>query len=301
MLSLPEKDNQSSLYHTLLVRSKYVGLTRDRKFYVTLDDLSTCKDYDSKRYVCKSLIIHDENADPICETSILHQDKEKYNQLCNIMTTKGNFKIIHRLTRNKWLLLYTDPINIVEGCGKKFSTTKLEGAGVLTLNEQCTATLQSTKIHGEGEIETKLKLPEMKIDIIEQIYNHPQVKNLPDIEIKPVNYNHAKLNDLKAEAQQMADINQELSRVNYKNDGFNQQHSILLYIISICVIGYIIYRCCCIAYEIAPAQCCHSLRCPGRRRRQTEDIEMQEPHNSREISHEEPQYSSIMRRIPEEL
>lgn len=138
----------------------------------------------------------------------------------------------------------------------------------------------------------------MNIDIIEEIYKNPLVRNLPDVKIQSVNYNNAKLSDLKAEAQQMADIKQELNRISYSSNGLNQQSSILLYVIAICIVGYIIFRCCCTNNDVTPTHgFCRSLRCPGRRTRRVDDIEMQQ-HNSNDAHRDEPHYASVTRRIP---
>ncbi|KAG7296605.1 hypothetical protein JYU34_020416, partial [Plutella xylostella] len=213
ILSLPMKDNLS-LYHTLLVQNKYVGLTRDRRFYSTFEDLSSCNEYNTDRLICQSMIVHDANAEPICETSILRQENDLYNQHCNIMSTKGEFRVIHRLRKNTWLIIYSDKVNIIEDCGHNFTSTKFQGAGILTLENYCTATIQTTKLKGEGETETKIRIPDLKIDIISEINNHPLIDRVAEVELEHTKYNNIKLDNLDNAANQMKNIKSELERIS---------------------------------------------------------------------------------------
>lgn len=291
ILSLPKQDNYTIsksntyngtyLYHTLLVQNKYIAITKDGRFYTTLEELSTCKTYTSSKLICNSLIIHDENAEPTCETAILKHDNTNYNIYCKIMTTRGNFKIIKHLRKNTWLLLFTDSVNIIEVCNNNGSTTnKFSGTGILTIPENCITTVHTTKLKSESQtkFEIKLQLPEIKIDIMDEVYNHPLIKHIEEVTIKPIQNGNLNLDKLNPAAYEMKNIHRELEKIRQYDPPNSYMHTnhILIYIITISIVGYVIYRCCCNNRVIAPILGhCKSSRCPGRRQRRAEDIEME--------------------------
>lgn len=148
MVSLPKCQHDKCIF--VLPESEYIGFTQDRREYIRMNDLNTCKSLDNETMICtESETSYTVLNKAHCDVDILLDRKVSLETDCDIRVGRFNNEIFHNVAKNRYLYVIKQsvPMTLICHVGFKspvtYSFTLNAGVGVVQGTGLKSCTLKS--------------------------------------------------------------------------------------------------------------------------------------------------------------
>ncbi|XP_072946165.1 uncharacterized protein [Epargyreus clarus] len=136
-IPVPHDDVNSKSYALIIPTTAFVALNQDKSKYITLNDISNCKNINSDIYICKDLNEFNVQDYPICETEILTKVLTILPKQCKTNFLYGHTNIWQSLDNNRWVFTQSEPSKLSVECRSDVKEFTISGTGILTLKPDC--------------------------------------------------------------------------------------------------------------------------------------------------------------------
>lgn len=238
LYSIPTKSVGQKHYHTIIAESRYVGISKDNRQYLRLNDIKKCQKISSSTSLCKNIVPIALQTAP-CEINVI--TKLSAENCRPVMMNFEDYNVI-KLNKNKWIIILSSKLPFVSTCPQEASKTRiLEGNTLITMTPKCTAYIGTTQIYAEGEKTSNITdldiIPQVPFDCCEQLPNEETVA------LKPIKIQHINLDELNTAAHKLDEQRDLLNQLG--NQSFMQKHLGGFAIFTIIVVSIIVIIWCC--------------------------------------------------------
>lgn len=210
LFSTPIKHPASNLYHTIIPKSKYVGLSRDNREYIHMNDIDSCKPVEDN-LLCYNLI-PDPGQRPPCEINIISNLKPDRCESVIMALDEYN---IQALKKNRWIVIITKSLPMKTSCSNQIKTTMIHENSILQLPQGCRAFIGTIQISATEHNSTT------KQDNIIPIIPYNCCENIPmkidKMKLKPIPIRNIKLDEFHNLDENINDFKEQLYNINHKS------------------------------------------------------------------------------------
>lgn len=245
-IPVPHNVTTYKSYALIIPTTSYVALNEDKSKYLTLGDISKCKNVNPDVFVCKELNEFNVQDYPICETEMLTTVLTKLPKECKTNFLYGHVNIWQSLDNNRWIFTHSEPTKLSVECKNQITEYTILGTGILTLKPECIGLCKNVKLL------TK-KHPMYKFNHIHSDFNLINDSCCNIAKFRTVNYNKSviklpdldlhRLNQIDTRADDMLQIIQKLKSDNDSIPSLTY-NSVTLYVLVTLFVIFILYYFC---------------------------------------------------------
>lgn len=219
---IPILDNRTGYHHILPTMHKYIARDDDSLFYVSMRDLTNCKQLDLTTKICPDLLPYPISSDSICEAQLLRRSSE-LPRTCQPTLLIAKEYYVHEIIPNSWLIAVSDPLPVTIKCENTDAATKIINTNsILSLHPKCNALVGSTRVHAKQQSESKnvtyrthpIKIP---FSCCDHLPMEPKIPNL-----KPLKLNKIDIEDLNIAQHKLNQYSDDLDKII--NEPFITKH-----------------------------------------------------------------------------
>lgn len=239
LYSTPTKTIGQNNFHVIIPESKYIGISKDNRQYVRLNDLKSCQKISGTTSLCRNIVPISLLTAP-CEVNII--TKLSPENCKSVIMNFEDYNVI-KLRGNKWILILSSRLPFVSTCPHETSRTQLlEGNSLVRMSSKCTAYIGTTQIYAEEEKSSNITdadiIPQVPFDCCEQL-----PRNEP-IVLKPIKIQNINLDELNTAAHKLEEQEEILNRLG--KESFVKRYLGTFTILTIVAISILaILWCCC--------------------------------------------------------
>lgn len=252
-IPVPHCDTNSESYALIIPTTAYVALNRDKSKYVTLNDISNCKNVNSDIYICKQLNEFNVQDYPICETEILTKVLTTLPKQCKTNFLYGHTNIWQSLDNNRWVFTHSEATKLIVECQTVVKEFTISGTGILSLKPDCIGYSGSTKLLTKKHPIFKVSHFYSNFNLInDSCCNLAKFKklNYSKIVTKLPNLDYQRLSQIDIRTDDMLKVIEKLKSENYSIPTLTP-YSISTYLFGILFIIFVMYYFCyrrCVAF-----------------------------------------------------
>lgn len=262
ILPLPTpKDEYNFQTYVLIHSSKmYVALTDDRLSYALLDSLSDCHKVNYEYMICPLPSVLSTINNPLCETKLLTEVTLSLPDICDFKIIYGNVNIWQKLNDGRFIYVQSKPNKLSMKCKNNITDYTLQGTGILSLKEDCTAYFQTLQFHSSQTY--KQTLPsQLLIDfniIEDDCCKYNFINNSAGV-ISAISITDVDLESLKLASHKLDNLENQINQAKNQSHIFKYGHyySGTTYAIVVAIIIYLVYK----AYKKWFSPCCKNTSC----------------------------------------
>lgn len=138
LISIPIKNDQSSLLSYVIPRSPYLLISESS--YTYLNELSDCSEYSTGQYLCHNIQITRTMDQPTCEVQLLSPHSHKIPADCDVKTSPLQSETWKYIPSNQWVYFVQHPTTLTIICEKKQSFMEditIHETGMIKLDDNC--------------------------------------------------------------------------------------------------------------------------------------------------------------------
>ncbi|KAM3958765.1 LOW QUALITY PROTEIN: uncharacterized protein ACR2FA_007170 [Aphomia sociella] len=241
--SIPIQHPNSTLHTTILPEHVYLATNPNGHTYVSMSDLNSCKSYAMKKKICTGLVAYEATARPICELQILQSISKALPEICITSTFEANINTFQDIDNNKWLYILTEETNCILQCKTNVTHHKLQGAGILSLPQNCkfhTGYSTLTAFHStEENITYPIIIPDIRTEDCFEEYKDIEAPNLI-----PIKINEMPLDALKQIKHHVDKFKDKIESIKSRpiTEKYSSTFTWIYFILFMIMLGYLIYK-----------------------------------------------------------
>lgn len=245
-LPVPHNPKNPDSFSLILPDTKYVAITKDKKQYCNLENLSECRIVETGSYICEITSVFTSEAKPSCESELMSKAISEMPKECKATLVYGKLDIWKLLSNNKWLFIQSELTKISIDCfNSDVSEINVLGSGILTIAKGCTGYCKSTILTSANNV-MNITSPVITLDFnllndsccnigkINKIKGKVSPINLQDIDLDNLKTNKDLLSNLASKIDNIVDTPHIIK--------YGTHYSSLTIIIVVVIVSFAIYK-----------------------------------------------------------
>ncbi|XP_052754625.1 uncharacterized protein LOC128201498 [Galleria mellonella] len=211
--------------------------------YVSTSDLTSCKSYAIKKKICTSFVAYEAASRPLCELQILLSISKTLPEICTTSTFEARINTFQNIDNNQWLYILTEDTNCILQCKTEVTHHKLQGAGILSLPENCKLYTGYSTLTAFQSIEENVTYPVIVPDIrTDDCFE--EYKNFEAPKLIPIKINEMPLDSLKQIKHHVDKFKESLENMRSRPilQRYSSTFTWIYFVLFITMLGYFIYK-----------------------------------------------------------
>lgn len=211
---IPILDNRTGFFHILPTTQRYIARDDDSLLYVSLQNLESCKNLQTRLKICSNILQYPIDSDAICEAQLLRQQKI-LPRTCQTSILAATDYNVQEIDYNLWLVTISEPLPVTVRCGNRNPESQiLKTNSIIKLQPNCNAFIGSTRIHSKYLVQNfkNITYQSHPVKIPYECCNHlPERYNVPDL--KPLKLSKINYDDLSVAQHRLNQYSEELDKI----------------------------------------------------------------------------------------